>query len=127
MKKIILFIVAAVAINYAQAQKLNQDTLAKYSKKTEQARVFNKVAADIHLDAAQSVKFNQISATYADKAITIVSDKKTSRCDKLDMLKQTLKEYSVKIKQVLSPEQFAMLRSEHDKHHFVRRFVTFND
>ena len=128
MKKLILFIITILcAANLAHAQKLNQDTLAKYSKKTEQIRVLNKVAADIHLDATQNKKFNILSIAYADKAIAIVKNDKTSRCDKFDLLKQTLKEYTIRIKQVLSPEQFAMLKGERDKYHFGRRFITLND
>jgi len=122
-----MIITLVCVLNYAQAQKLNQDTLAKYSKKTEQAKVFNKVAVDIRLDAVQSVKFNRLSATYTDKAIAIIRNGKASRCDKFDLLRQTLKEYATQIKLVLSPEQFSLLKGEKEKYHFGRRFVTFND
>lgn len=128
MKKLILLIVAiAFAASYAQAQKLNQDTVAKYSKKTEQVKVFDKVAADIHLNAAQSTKFTLVSTTYADKAIAVVKDTKSNRCDKIQALRQTLKDYSVEIKKILSPQQFAMLKGEREKYQFGRRFVICND
>jgi hypothetical protein len=127
MKKLLFVVIAAVAVNYTQAQKLNQDTLAKYSKKAEQTKVFNKIVADIHLDAMQSEKFSEVSSFYTDKAIAIVKETKTAPCDKLGMLKQTLKEYMSQIKQVLSTEQLAMLKGEREKYHFGRRFVTFND
>src|SRR5271170_596966 len=117
MKKLLILIIVALTANYAQAQRLNQDTLTKYSKKVEQAKVFNKVAADIHLDATQSEKFVQVSSEYSDKAIAIVKETKTVRCDKIMLLKQTLKAYVRQIKQVLSPEQLAMLKDEREKYH----------
>ena len=126
-KTFILIIIAALSAGFAQAQTLNKDTLDKYSQKTEQAKIFNRIAADIHLDASQSLKFNQISMVYSDKAISIIKETKTARCDKMTMLKQVLKEYFGQIKQVLSPEQIAMLKEEREKYHFGRRFVTFNE
>jgi hypothetical protein len=127
MKKFLVLIITAFTVSYGHAQKLNQDTLAKYSKKAEQLKVFSRIGADIHLNAAQSAKFNEVSVVYADKAISIVKNTKASRCDKMGMLKKTLQEYSAKIKQVITPEQFAMLKDEREKYHFGRRFVTFND
>lgn len=122
-----ILMIGMLAMSYAHAQKLNRDTLAKYSRKQEQVKVFDRIAADIHLDAAQNSKFNQISSVYADKAIRIVKDEKASRCDKMEALRQTLKEYAARIKQVLTPDQFAMLKNEHEKYHFGRRFVTMSD
>ena len=89
--------------------------------------MFNKVAADIHLDTDQNKKFDELSATYASKAIEIIKDDKTNRCDKLGLLKQVLKDYTIRIKQILSPDQLAMLRSERDKYHFARRFVSTDE
>jgi len=127
MKKILILILVAFAANYVKAQKLNQDTLAKYSKKEEQLKVFSRIAKDIHLDATQSEKFSQLSEVYSNKAIAIVKESKAAPCEKLGSLKQTLKEYLIQIKQVLSPEQLAVLKGEREKYHFGRRFVTFND
>ena len=128
MKKFLVIIITMLcAANLVQAQKLNLDTLAKYSKRTEQAKVFSKIASDIHLDAAQSAKFNQLSVTYTDKAIAIIRNDKAVRCDKFDLLRQTLKEYTMQIKLILSPEQFSLLKGEREKYHFGRKFVSFND
>lgn len=127
MKKIITLILVMLTAYCCNAQKLNQDTLAKYSKKQEQTIVFNRIATDIHLTSDQNAKFNEISYTYADKAISVLKNTKSAPCDKLTVLKQILKDYSAQIKQVLSSEQFSMLKSEREKYHFGRRFVTFND
>ena len=114
MKKLLILVISIVStVSFVHAQKLNKDTLAKYSKKSEQIKVFNKVAADIHLDTDQNKKFDELSATYASKAIEIIKDDKTN--------------YTIRIKQILSPDQLAMLRSERDKYHFARRFVSTDE
>lgn len=123
MKKFLMLVICALAINYAHAQKLNQDTLAKYSKKSEQDKIFNQIAFDIHLDAAQTAKFDEISGMCCNKAIAVAKDTKTARRDKLGRLKQLLDDYLSQIKQVLSPEQFAKLKKEREKYHFGKRFI----
>jgi hypothetical protein len=128
MKKLLtILILAVVSINYVHAQKLNTDTLVKYSKREEQLKVFKKIAADIHLDQAQTLKFNQISAIYSDKAISVVKNDHTGNYDKMGQLRQLLKEYSEKVKQILSPEQFTMLKSEREKYHFGKRFISLSE
>lgn len=123
----LILILFALTANYLHAQKLNQDTLTKYSQKAEQEKLFNRVAADIHLDAVQTAKFKEISGAYADKAIVIAKDPRPSWPAKLGSLKQLSSEYLARIKSLLSAGQFALLKTEREKYRFGRCFVTFSN
>lgn len=107
------------------AQKLNKDTVAKYSDKAEQIKLFNKVAADIHLNGAQTEKFNAISTDFSGKAFAIVQNSGYTQCDKVSMLKQTLIDYRTQIREILTAGQIKLLREEVEKYKFGRRFVSF--
>lgn len=125
MKKLV-FLLLMFLTTGGYAQKLNKDTLAKYSKKEEQLKVFNKIAADIHLDASQTENFNWLCSSYSFIAFAILQNPDYSSCDKLELLKKTYKEFRVQIKHVLSVQQIEQLKVEAEKNRWGQRFITFN-
>jgi trehalose-6-phosphate synthase len=123
MKKIAFLILTIIMAVGAQAQTVNQDTLAKYSKKEEQLKVFNALATDIHLDKPQREQFNQLSLVYAKQAISVLGIKNNSRRQTMQALRKIGAEYYGKLKVLLTPAQLDLMKGEREKYHFVKRFL----
>lgn len=97
------------------AQKLNKDTMAKYSNREAQLKVFNKIATQIHLDASQTENFDWICSSFTFIAIAIIENPNYSSSDRIELLKITFKEYKIRIKEVLNKKQINLLKVEAKK------------
>ncbi|MDR3695888.1 hypothetical protein [Mucilaginibacter sp.] len=123
MKKIVLFVLAAMVSIAANAQQINRDTLAKYSKKEEQLKVFSQIAADVHLDDEQSKRFIGVSAGFAGRALDLINNKTLSRHEKMQFLRKLAEDYFIQLKTFLTPRQISLLKAEREKYHPGKRFL----
>jgi hypothetical protein len=122
MKKIIILVLTGMWLVSVYAQTVNQDTVAKYSRKEEQLKIFNRIATDIHLDRTQQEKFNHLSGIYADKAIAVFKNN-TGRRELMQGLRKVGEEYWDKLKVFISPAQLDLMKDEREKYHFGKRFL----
>jgi len=123
MKKIILFVLTAMVSIAVNAQQINRDTLAKYSKRDEQLKVFNRIAEDLHLNNAQSNQFTRISTSFAGRALNMISNKTLSRHEKMQFLRKLAEDYFIQLKTFLTPLQISLLKGEREKYHPGKRFL----
>lgn len=123
MKKLTLLILMAMAAITAKAQTVNKDTLAKYSNKDEQLKLFNLIASDIHLTASQQQQFYELSSVYADKAIAVLKTDDASRRTLMKGLRKVGEDYMAKLKVIITPAQFELMKAEREKYHFGKRFL----
>lgn len=126
MKKIILFVLTAMVSIAVNAQQINRDTLAKYSKKEEQLKVFNRVAGDLHLDNEQSKQFTRVSTGFAGRALDLISNQTLSRHEKMQFLRKLAEDYLIQLKTFLNPRQISLLKAEREKYHPGKRFLSGN-
>ena len=124
MKKIMFAALTVIIAINVKAQSINQDTLTKYSNAAEQLTILNKIAADIHLNSTQKVTFTKLSTSCINRALDILRNKNAGRMEIMRSLRGIGQEYADKMKTLLSPQQFESLKTEREKYHFGKRFIT---
>lgn len=123
MKKATLLVLAAMFSIAVKAQTINTDTLAKYSKKEEQLKIFNFIASDIHLNSSQREQYDKVSTVYASQALVVIGNKTTGRREKIQALRKIGEEYMTKLKAFMTSAQIEALKEEREKYHFGKRFL----
>jgi Spy/CpxP family protein refolding chaperone len=112
MKKLFLLaIISAMIVTSAAAQ----ESKAQGPAKQNQAEWAKKMKTDLNLTAEQSVKFDEISATYNTKIETLMKDEsldKETQKEKKMTLKKEMKE---KLMEILTPDQQTKYKEIMDK------------
>jgi Spy/CpxP family protein refolding chaperone len=112
MKKLFLLaIISAMIVTTAAAQESKTEGPAKQNH----AEWEKKLKAELNLTAEQTVKFDEVSATYNTKIETLMKDESLDKATQKEKKMTLKKEMKTKLMEILTPDQQAKYKEIMDK------------